>query len=475
MEDRSDAELLATWRRGDQEAFAVLVARYHGLVRAACARQAASGDIDDCVQAVFLVLARRDSAASRSLSLAAWLHRVAGFVCRHARRAAERRRRAEQAAATAAASCAAGRPPEALGHLDECLQRLPERQRMAVVMHFLAGQGFEEVAASLGTSRNNASQLISRGLATLRSLLARRGVALGSAALAGLLAGDAQAAAAPATATIIATLTAATPTPAATTYASGAMTSMRIASATPFAIAAGLLLAAAMSTLALTAEPAPAPAVPSPPAAVTAPTPTPLPPVAWSLPDDPRLEKRMTLGTVQVSLDDYLGSVSHFTGVKVTAERCGQVSVGLHVREMRAADVLVWLAIQANARIEAHGADLRLVPSASPVAEPPAMASPDDAVVQKSMRQKCSFDFRDDTLADIAVFLRLTAHCNLILHPEVRGSVTLRVKDMAIGDALEWMVKCSGCRVVMRNGAIGILPAKLWAAPAASATASSGF
>lgn len=467
MQDRSDTALLATWRNGDPEAFAVLVARYHGLVRTACARQAASGDIDDCVQAVFLVLARRDSAASRSPSLAAWLHRVAGFVCRHARRAAERRRRAERAAARAVAASAAGRPYEALGHLDECLQRLPERQRMAVVMHFLAGQGFEEVAASLGTSRNNASQLISRGLAAMRTLLARRGVAMGSAALASLLAGEAQAAAAPATATIITTLTAGTPpSPAATAYASGAMTSMTIATTTPFAIAAGLLLVAAMSTLALTAEPALAPVVPSAPAVVTAQRS--VQPAGWLLPDDPRLEKRMTLGAVQVSLDDYLGSVSHFTGVNVTAERCGQVRVGLHVREMRAADVLIWLAIQANARIEANGAGLRLVASA-PVVEPPAMASPDDAAVQKSMNQTCSFDFRDDTLADIAVFLRLTMHSNLILHPDVRGSVTLRVKDMTISDALAWMAKISGCRVVMRNGAIGILPAAVWVTPAPAA------
>ena len=44
MSDDSDAALLADWREGDQEAFALLVARYHGLVRTACVRQAVSGD-----------------------------------------------------------------------------------------------------------------------------------------------------------------------------------------------------------------------------------------------------------------------------------------------------------------------------------------------------------------------------------------------------------------------------------------------
>lgn len=101
MQDLADHTLLAAWCAGDQEAFAALVVRHHGFVRAACARQAASGDIDDCVQAVFLVLSRRPAAAAKVPSLAAWLQRVARFVCRHAKRSAERRRRAEHLAGQA--------------------------------------------------------------------------------------------------------------------------------------------------------------------------------------------------------------------------------------------------------------------------------------------------------------------------------------------------------------------------------------
>lgn len=256
METLTESDLLVAWLSGDQEAFAVLVTRYQGLVHAACVRQAAVGDIDDCVQATFLVLARRAAAAARVPSLTAWLLRVATFVCRQSRRAAERRRRAESAAAQEAVPTGR-RPVEALGHLDDCLLRLPEKQRTAVVMHFLAGESPEAVAIALGTSRENAYKLVNRGLAGLRSLFARRGMAMGSAALAGLLASEAQAAAAPVPVTLLVTLTTtATPSAGAAALATGAITAMTIALITPFALAAGLALAATTATIALSAEPA---------------------------------------------------------------------------------------------------------------------------------------------------------------------------------------------------------------------------
>jgi hypothetical protein len=187
--------------------------------------------------------------------LTAWLLRVATFVCRQSRRAAERRRRAESAAAQEAVPTGR-RPVEALGHLDDCLLRLPEKQRTAVVMHFLAGESPEAVATALGTSRENAYKLVNRGLAGLRSLLARRGMAMGSAALAGLLASEAQAAAAPVPVTLLVTLTTTATPSGAATLATGATTAMTIALITPFALAAGLALVATTATIALSAEPA---------------------------------------------------------------------------------------------------------------------------------------------------------------------------------------------------------------------------
>lgn len=247
MSPLSDTDLLRAWRAGDQEAFGTLVARHHGVVRAACARQAAPGDCDDCVQAVFLVLARRSAAATAAPVLIAWLLRTATLVCRRSRRATDHRRRNEATAAAAATMRYADdyAAPEALDHLDECLLRLPDKQRAAVTMHYLAGKDANDVAAALGTSRANAYMLLSRGVAGLRVLLTQRGLVVGGTALSSLLASQAQAAAVPQPAGIITPLTT-TPTPTAVALAQGVATIMFFTSA-PFAAAATLLIGSGLT------------------------------------------------------------------------------------------------------------------------------------------------------------------------------------------------------------------------------------
>ncbi len=255
MDDLNDASLLSAWRAGDQEAFGVLVARYHGLVYAACARQAARSDIDDCVQAVFLVLTRRPAAAARVPCLAAWLQRVASFVCLHSRRASARRHRAEAAAAVQASDMNATTPAaDALSHLDECLLRLPEKQRAAVTLQYLAGKTPEEVATCLCISRDNAYQLANRGLAALRTLLARRGIAMGGVALASLLAVEAQAATSTSSAQLIPAITAGIPSSAVKTLASGAMKTMSLTAILPVLTVVAVLVAVGAGVFAFGAE-----------------------------------------------------------------------------------------------------------------------------------------------------------------------------------------------------------------------------
>lgn len=263
----SDTDLLARMRSGDREAYAVLVARHIGMVQTACRRQAAPGDEDDCVQAVFLIFERKPAAASGAPVLAAWLLRVAWYVCRNSRRIAQRRRQAER---DAVAATTGGSRPEALDHLDDCLQRLPSKQRDAVTLHFLSGKPAEEVAAALGTSRDNAYQLISRGLAGLRQQLARRGVAMAGAGLASVLAAEAQAASSAVQPALLASLSG-TPSIHVTALSNGALRAMTIATLTPFAAVAGFALTIGSTALLLAAEPvAPAGPPPAPPVAAPA-------------------------------------------------------------------------------------------------------------------------------------------------------------------------------------------------------------
>ena len=71
MQPSNDVDVLRAFADGDREAYAILVARHEALVRAACLRQAPSTEVEDCVQAVFLVLWRRPAAAAKAPVLAA--------------------------------------------------------------------------------------------------------------------------------------------------------------------------------------------------------------------------------------------------------------------------------------------------------------------------------------------------------------------------------------------------------------------
>ncbi len=181
MINNNDAQLLDSFRAGDEAAFAILAERYRQAITAACERQAPHGEIDDCVQAVFVVLARRPAAAARAPVLLAWLHRVAHFVCRDAWRAATRRK---QMITVAAQPIPAGNPPEAavLEQLDVALLHLEERQRAAVLLH-ASGNANDDIAKSLGVTSANASKLVQRGLLGLRDYLYRRGTPISATVL----------------------------------------------------------------------------------------------------------------------------------------------------------------------------------------------------------------------------------------------------------------------------------------------------
>ena len=193
----SDHALLAAFIGGDRGSFDELAVRHQGLVQAACRRQLSAADADDAAQAVFLILARKPAQAARCPSVEAWLLRTARNVSLTAVRARGRRARAEQESIVHAPPPAPVEDAELLPLLDRCLDELPERERAAIAMHYLAGRSHDEVAAALGCPKGTVYSHLSRGLARLRGKLARRGAAVTAAALLTLLAGQAHAAATP--------------------------------------------------------------------------------------------------------------------------------------------------------------------------------------------------------------------------------------------------------------------------------------
>jgi RNA polymerase sigma factor (sigma-70 family) len=185
----SDAALLGRFVADrDERAFAALVDRHGPLVLHVCRRVLGDADdAEDAFQATFLVLARRAAAVRPAEALPAWLYGVARRVALKARATQARRR----AARPAGAPVADPRPDplaelsarELLRIVDEEVQRLPEAQRLPVLLCCLEGRSLEEAARYLGWTRGSVKGRLERGRARLHTRLVRRGLTL-SAALA---------------------------------------------------------------------------------------------------------------------------------------------------------------------------------------------------------------------------------------------------------------------------------------------------
>ena len=448
----SDCALLRRLQSGDGAALETLFERHHGMVRVACERQITNADVDDCLQAVFLVLLRKPAKAARAPVLAAWLLVVARHVCATARRAGRARNRAEQAAA--AQSLAAVRtsaPAPALEHLDACLAQLPSRQRTVIIQHFLAGATRDEVAATLDMEIDTVHQHCHRGIARLRELLRGRGVVVPSVALAGLLTDQGHAAEAVTTAASPAAMTSA-----ATAYASGAMTAMTLTSLTPLALT--VLAVSLVGTAAITlhgAESTPLPPVPSP--ATSAPL-----PAAPSI--DAAMAMELTIDFKDTAMDDVVAALSRLSGLTITIEP--HVSAGgdpppltMAAQHMRLDNVLWWVEtftaihheIVAGAVVLKAGA-----PTAAPVSEATTHWM---TTATAALDQPVSVSFADTTLRDCMADLRRKTGLNILVHPQVPDTtVSLMVANTHVRYVLDLITQVSTARYVVKNQAICLLP-----------------
>jgi RNA polymerase sigma factor (sigma-70 family) len=181
-EQLPDALLLERFAsQRDEHVFAALLHRHGPMVLRVCRRVLADRHLaDDAFQATFVVLARQAGAISRPDSLAAWLY---GVAFRVAHKALRGQRQAAPLAETDTPD--RGRDPlaevsgrELLAILDEEVNRLPERYRLAVVLCCLEGLGHEAAARRLGWSRGALRARLERGRARLHARLRRRGLEL---------------------------------------------------------------------------------------------------------------------------------------------------------------------------------------------------------------------------------------------------------------------------------------------------------
>jgi RNA polymerase sigma factor (sigma-70 family) len=183
--DLTDGQLLerfSTTRGSTGDlAFEALVERHGPLVWRACrSRLSNTEDAHDAFQATFLILLRKAPSLWVKDSLAPWLHQVALRTARRASLSAARRQQLHIDAADHLTRRAEVNPPslddrERVLHAE--IDRLPEHQRVAILLCDLQGQSCEQAARAMGRPVGTIKSWRSRGRDRLRVRLTRAGLA----------------------------------------------------------------------------------------------------------------------------------------------------------------------------------------------------------------------------------------------------------------------------------------------------------
>jgi RNA polymerase sigma factor (sigma-70 family) len=134
-----------------------------------------NGEAEDCFQETFIAALRAYPRLRPDSNLRAWVLTIAQRKALDAHRARGRRALpVEDPAATARNGTAPSASEQALAH-DEALWgavgELPERQRSAVVLRYIADMPHREIAAAIGCSEEAARSSLSAGLSKLRKVV----------------------------------------------------------------------------------------------------------------------------------------------------------------------------------------------------------------------------------------------------------------------------------------------------------------
>jgi RNA polymerase sigma factor (sigma-70 family) len=195
MSDRQVLERFITNR--DESAFEAILYRHGAMVRNVCRQMLFDPhDVDDAVQAVFLVLVRKAKFIRIEGSLGPWLYSVAGRVAARAR--ANRRTRWARECQTREIPDASYSSTEDACEIPRVLHdelgRLPERLRAPLVLCYLEGMTHDLAARQLDCPVGTVRSRLARARSLLHRRITRRGITLSTAALGALLESNARAA-----------------------------------------------------------------------------------------------------------------------------------------------------------------------------------------------------------------------------------------------------------------------------------------
>jgi RNA polymerase sigma-70 factor (ECF subfamily) len=187
LEGLTDAEVMLRVRTGDEQAFAYLVQKYRRPMLSFMYRMARNqAAAEDMAQEVFLRVYRSRETYTANAKFTTWLYRIAtNLAVNHARDT--RHERPEISMSLDEPDAETGLMPdladgtpnveenilrrERLAAIRSHVQALPERQRMAVVMHKYQGMDYRQIAEVLHLSESATKSLLFRAYESLREKL----------------------------------------------------------------------------------------------------------------------------------------------------------------------------------------------------------------------------------------------------------------------------------------------------------------
>jgi RNA polymerase sigma-70 factor (ECF subfamily) len=174
--NRTDAELMERWRRGDIGAFETLVRRWQQPIARVLARLAGVDRAADLCQDVFLRLYQAGPRYQESGAFATWLYHIALNVARDAHR---RRRDLMRLGNHEPLDDEA--PPDTVCRRESAevvarlVAELPQPQREVLVLHHHEKLNFEEISRLTGTPASTLKSRFAAALARLRERLKQLG------------------------------------------------------------------------------------------------------------------------------------------------------------------------------------------------------------------------------------------------------------------------------------------------------------
>ena len=187
LDGLSDAEVMLRVRAGDETAFAFLVQKYRRPMVSFMYRMARNqAAAEDLAQEVFLRVYRSRETYTANAKFTTWLYRIAtNLAVNHARDT--RHERPEVSTSLDEPDVETGLMPdlpdgtpnveenilrrERLAAIRSQVQALPERQRMAVIMHKYQGMDYRQIAEVLHLSESATKSLLFRAYESLREKL----------------------------------------------------------------------------------------------------------------------------------------------------------------------------------------------------------------------------------------------------------------------------------------------------------------